>query len=92
MRGIDHLQGYVFTYLSPKKRVRKGHPLRAVLAMTGEILREMSPVFDSMYARPGRRSIAPEKLLRSQLLQMLYSVRSEQLLMEEIERPAELRR
>jgi len=53
--------------------------------MTDEILREMSPVFDSMYARRGRPSIAPEKLLRAQLLQMLYSVRSERLLMEEID-------
>jgi len=85
MRGIDHQQGHVFSYWSPEARVRKDHPLRAVRAMTDEILREMSPVFDSMYARRGRPSIAPEKLLRAQLLQMLYSVRSERLLMEEID-------
>jgi transposase len=85
MRGIDHQQGHVFSYLSPEERVRKDHPLRAVRAMTDEILREMSPVFDSMYARRGRPSIPPEKLLRAQLLQMLYSVRSERLLMEEID-------
>lgn len=85
MRGIDHQQGHVFSYLSPEERVRKDHPLRAVRAMTDEILREMSPVFDSMYARGGRPSIPPEKLLRAQLLQMLYSVRSERLLMEEID-------
>jgi len=85
MRGIDHQQGHVFSYLSPEERVRKDHPLRAVRAMTDEILREMSSVFDSMYARGGRPSIAPEKLLRAQLLQMLYSVRSERLLMEEID-------
>jgi transposase len=53
--------------------------------MTDEILGEMSPVFDSMYAKRGRPSIPPEKLLRAQLLQMLYSVRSERLLMEEID-------
>jgi len=75
----------VFSYLSPEERVRKDHPLRTVRAMTDEILREMSPVFDGMYARLGRPSIPPEKLLRAQLLQMLYSVRSERLLMEEID-------
>jgi transposase len=85
MRGIDHQQGHVFSYLSPEERVRKEHPLRTVRTMTEEILREMSPVFDSMYARQGRPSIPPEKLLRAQLLQMLYSVRSERLLMEEID-------
>jgi transposase len=85
MRGIDHQQGHVFSYLSPEERVRKDHPLRAVRSLTDEILREMSPVFDKMYARQGRPSIAPEKLLRAQLLQMLYSVRSERLLMEEID-------
>ena len=85
MRGIDHQQGHIFSYLSPEERVRKDHPLRAVRAMTDAILHEMSPVFDSMYARRGRPSIPPEKLLRAQLLQMLYSVRSERLLMEEID-------
>jgi transposase len=71
--------------LSPEVRVRKDHPLRAVRAMTDEVLREMSVVFDGMYAKCGRPSIPPEKLLRAQLLQMLYSVRSERLLMEEID-------
>jgi transposase len=85
MRGIDHQQGHVFSYLSPEERVRKDHPLRAVRAMTEEILRSMSPLFDAMYARCGRPSIPPEKLLRAQLLQMFYSVRSERLLMEEID-------
>ena len=59
--------------------------MRAVRAMTDEILERMSPLFDAMYASGGRPSIAPEKLLRAQLLQMLYSVRSERLLMEEID-------
>jgi transposase len=85
MRGIDHQQGHVFSYLSPEQRVRKDHPLRAVREMSDEILREMSPLFDAMYARVGRPSIPPEKLLRAQLLQMLYSVRSERLLMEEMD-------
>jgi transposase len=85
MRGIDHQQSDMFSYLSPEQRVRRDHPLRAVRAMTDEILERMSLLFDAMYASGGRPSIAPEKLLRAQLLQMLYSVRSERLLMEEID-------
>jgi transposase len=85
MRGIDHQQADMFSYLSPEQRVRRDHPLRAVRAMTDEILDSMSPLFDAMYAECGRPSIPPEKLLRAQLLQMLYSVRSERLLMEEID-------
>jgi transposase len=85
MRGIDYQQGDMFSYLSPEQRVRQDHPLRTVRAMTDEILERMSPLFDAMYAEGGRPSIPPEKLLRAQLLQMLYSVRSERLLMEEID-------
>src|SRR5438270_12731126 len=64
-------------------RVRREHPLRAIRVMVDEALRRMAPLFDQMYSEMGRPSIAPEKLLRAQLLQMLYSVRSERLLMEE---------
>jgi transposase len=85
MRGIDHQQVDIFSYISPEQRVRKDHPLRAVRATTDEILKRMSPLFGAMYAEGGRPSIPPEKLLRAQLLQMLYSVRSERLLMEEID-------
>lgn len=85
MRGSDQQQGEVFSYLSPESRVRKEHPLRAIRTMVDEVLRALSPEFDRMYARQGRPSIAPEKLLRAQMLQMLYSVRSERLLMEEID-------
>jgi transposase len=75
----------MFSYLSPETRVRKEHPLRAIRGMVDSALGEMSPLFDDMYSELGRPSIAPEKLLRAQLLQMLYSVRSERLLMEEID-------
>ena len=85
MRGTDHDQGDMYSYLSPEERVRKDHPLRAIRELTDEILKRMSRLFDAMYAEGGRPSIAPEKLLRAQLLQMLYSVRSERLLMEEID-------
>ena len=85
MRGIDYQQSGMFSYLSAETRVRKDHPLRAIRAMVDEVLVRMSGRFDSMYASAGRPSIAPEKLLRAQLLQMLYSIRSERLLVEEID-------
>jgi transposase len=85
MRGQDHQQSQMFSYLSPESRVRKDHPLRAIRAMADQALERMSPLFDAMYAATGRPSIPPEKLLRAQLIQMLYSVRSERLLMEEID-------
>jgi len=75
----------MYSYLSPEQRVRESHPLRKIRAMADEALRNMSERFDGMYARMGRPSIPPEKLLRAQLIQMLYSVRSERLLMEEID-------
>lgn len=85
MRGNDHQQAGMYSYLSPEQRVRANHPLRAVRAMADQALKNMSARFDTMYAKTGRPSIAPEKLLRAQLIQMLYSVRSERLLMEEID-------
>lgn len=85
MRGDDQQQNHMFSYLSPEARVREDHPLRAIRAMVDEVLSQLSRRFDTMYARVGRPSIAPEKLLRAQLLQMLYSIRSERLLMEEMD-------
>jgi len=85
MRGQDRQQSSMFSYLSPEQRVRKDHPLRAIRAMADEALSSMSERFDAMYAKAGRPSIPPVKLLRAQLIQMLYSVRSERLLMEEID-------
>jgi transposase len=85
MRGQDQQQSDMFSYLSPEQRVRKDHPLRAIRRMADQALSNMSERFDDMYAKIGRPSIPPEKLLRAQLIQMLYSVRSERLLMEEID-------
>ena len=85
MRGQDHQQSDMFSYLSPEQRVRADHPLRAIRAMADLALWSMSARFDEMYSTTGRPSMAPEKLLRAQLIQMLYSVRSERLLMEEID-------
>ena len=75
----------MYSYLSPEARVRADHPLRAIREMADQALANMSGRFDGMYARTGRPSIPPEKLLRAQLIQILYSVRSERLLMEEID-------
>jgi transposase len=85
MRGDDHQQSQMFSYLSPEQRVRKDHPLRAIRMMVDEVLRSLSPQFNRMYSSEGRPSIAPEKLLRALVVQMLYSIRSERLLMEEID-------
>lgn len=85
MRGEDQQQNHIFSYLSPEARVRKDHPLRGIRAMVDEVLGQLSRRFGRMYACVGRPSIAPEKLLRAQLLQMLYSIRSERLLMEEMD-------
>ncbi len=85
MRGEDSKQEAMFSYLSPEKRVPAEHPLRAVRAMIDTVLEEMSPRFAKLYADVGRPSIAPERLLRALLLQIFYSVRSERLLMEQLD-------
>jgi transposase len=85
MRGTDQQQSHVFSYISPEQRVPRDHPLRPIRTMVDEILKQLSPQFNKMYAKVGRPSIPPEQLLRAQLLQMLYSVRSERLLMEEMD-------
>ena len=85
MRGTDHQQSWMFSYISAEKRVPKDHPLRAIRSMVDVALRNMGPQFDAMYAKVGRPSIPPEKLLRALLLQMLYTVRSERMLMEQLD-------
>src|SRR5712664_44872 len=85
MRGKDEQQLDVFSYISSEQRVPHDHPLRPLRVMTDEALRELQPRFNKLYAKTGRPSIAPEKLLRALLLQALYSVRSERLLMEQLD-------
>ncbi len=85
MRGQDEQQLDVFSYVSPEQRVPHDHPLRPLRIMTDEALRELQPRFNKLYAKTGRPSIAPEKWLRALLLQALYSVRSERLLMEQLD-------
>ena len=85
MRGADNQQSGMFSYISAEKRVPKDDPLRAIRAMVDGALRNMGPQFEAMYAKVGRPSIAPEKLLRALLLQVLYTVRSERMLMEQLD-------
>jgi transposase len=85
MRGEDQKQDAMFSYISPEKRVPEDHPRRAIRAMVDQVLKEMSPRLARLYAKVGRPSIAPERLLRALLLQIFYSVRSERLLMEQLD-------
>ena len=75
----------MFSYVSPEQRVPSDHPLRAIRALVDEVLRDMSRDFDGLYAAIGRPSVPPERLLRAQLLQIFYSIRSERLLMEQLD-------
>src|SRR5256885_11688221 len=85
MRGADGQQAGMFSYVSPERRIPADHPLRPIREMTDTVLRQLSPRFARLYAKTGRPSIAPEKLLRALLLQVLYTVRSERLLMEQLQ-------
>ena len=85
MRGPDDQTNGMFSYLSPEQRGRPDHPLRAIRRLTDEVLASLSPRFTKMYSDIGRPSIPPEQLLRALLIQSLYTVRSERLLMEEID-------
>ncbi|MGO9894399.1 MAG: IS5 family transposase [Bryobacteraceae bacterium] len=85
MRGPDTQQSSMFSYLSPEERVPAKHPLRPIRLMVDDALQALSPVFSRLYSVYGRPSIPPEKLLRALLLQVLYTVRSERMLMEQLE-------
>ena len=85
MRGSDSKQDGMFSYLSPDKRVPASHPLRQIRPLVDQVLKEMSPQFGKLYSDVGRPSIAPERLLRALLLQIFYSIRSERLLMEQLD-------
>ena len=85
MRGTDIDQGGLFSYVSMEERVPAGHPLRRVRALLDEALKSMSRDFESVYASGGRESVAPERLVRALVLQVLYSIRSERLLCEQLD-------
>ena len=85
MRGEDRKAEGMFSYVRLEDRVPQGHPLRAIHALVDAVLSELSPEFEKLYSRVGRPSIPPEHLLRALLLQAFYTVRSERLLMEQLD-------
>src|SRR2546427_700142 len=86
MRGDDQeQQGAMWSYVPMERRIPADHPLRRLRPMVDGLLQELSPRFGELYSRVGRPSIAPEKLLRALLLQVLYTIRSERLLMEQLD-------
>ena len=85
MRGIEREQSPMFSYVSAEARVPQDHPLRPIRRMTDEALDSLSRRFARIYSHTGRPSVPPEQLLRALLLQVLYSVRSERLLMEQLD-------
>ena len=85
MRGWDVRSDALFSYVSCEARVPKDHPLRPIRQIVDKGLATLSPEFEKLYAKLGRPSIPPERLLRALLLQVFYSVRSEQQLMEQLD-------
>jgi transposase len=85
MRGGDQQQSGMFSYVSLEERIPRDHPLRPIREAVDGIFRAMNQDFDSLYAKTGRPSIPPERLLRALLLQIFYSIRSERMLMEQME-------
>jgi transposase len=85
MRGEDEKQSGMFSYVTLEQRIPRDHPLRSIRWMTDRALERMSVQFDELYSATGRPSIAPERLIRGQLLQVLYSVRSERQLIEQLD-------
>jgi transposase len=85
MRGDERIQEGMFSYVSLEQRVPSDHPLREVRKLTDAVLRRLSPELDVLYAESGRPSIAPEYILRALLLQVLFSIRSERLLVEQVD-------
>ncbi len=79
----DEWQSGMFSYVMLEQRIRKDHPLRGIRVMVDRALDRMDADFDALYSHTGRPSIAPERLLRSSLLMVLYSIRSERQLMEQ---------
>jgi len=85
MRGQDQRSGSLFSYVDIEDRIAADHPLRQIREIVNEALSGLDKSFEALYAREGRPSIAPERLLRASLLQMFYSVRSERQLMERLD-------
>lgn len=85
MKGLDSNQQYFFSYVSPDSRVPKDHPLQPIRRMVGKAVEDLWRLFSDIYSHTGRPSVAPEQLFPALLLQVLYSIRSERLLMEKLD-------
>jgi transposase len=85
MRGPDERSDFLFSYLSPEQRVPADHPLRPIRRIVDAALARLTTAFEALYTDFGRPSIPPEQLLRALLLQVFYTVRSERLLIEQLE-------
>ena len=85
MRGSDDKQASMFSVVSPERRIPEDHPLRRIKAMADEVLGGLSKTFDAMYSSVGRPSIPPERLLKSQILMALYTVRSDRQFCEQLD-------
>jgi transposase len=85
MRGAFEDQGQMFSYISPEARVPANHPLRRIRELVRVVLKELSPRFSRLYAKEGRPSVPPERLLSTLLLQVFYGIRSERQLMEQLD-------
>lgn len=85
MRGEDRSNGQLFSYIDIESRIHAKHPLRLIREVVNDALAGLSCEFEKLYAQEGRPSIPPERLLRALLLQAFYSIRSERLLMEQME-------
>ena len=84
MRGTDTNQTQMYSYVSQEERIPSDHPLRAIRKIVDEVMKALSPRFAQLYSHTGRPSIAPEHLLRALLVQALYTIRSERLLIEQL--------
>ncbi len=85
MRGSDEVTGALFSYVDLEVRIPSRHPLRKIRSVVNDALRSLDAEFDRLYACEGRPSIAPERLIRASLLQILYSIRSERQLVEQMD-------
>lgn len=85
MRGDFQEGGDLFSYVSLEQRISKRHPIRKMRKLMYEALANLDPVFNEIYAENGRTSIPPERLIRASLLQVIYSIRSERQLMEQLD-------
>ncbi len=85
MRGTDEASGALFSYVDLDERAPAGHPLRKIRQIVNDALTSLDAEFDALYTKEGRPSIAPERLIRASLLQMLFSIRSERQLMEQMD-------